>query len=418
MINKNAAAAIIGAVFECYNNALYGFFAVTLAPLFFPHLTYLPETLASFSAFAAGFILRPMGGAIFGYIGDRWGRKTTLKITALLTAIPALIIGIIPTYQDIGILAPIVLFSCRLIQGIAVGSDYTGALIVIFEQNEQKNKRLITSLLVALGFLGGALGVAVAVISTLSFMPPWGWRIPFILGGLSSLFAFYLRRSMEETVAYSKTLKENKIARNPLSSLLKSNRKQFFICCIFGGTNLVPIYIATVYMNLDLRDLLHFSTANILFNNFILLLFGAVIVLCSGKLITKYGEVVIIKICMYWFILFSLPMFIWAFREPSTYSLFLLQLFIMVGDAPQIAALVSLVPKLFQTEGRYSAVGLSFAIGQALIGGMTPIFASCIVIATNQIWAPGYLLLFSSLIYLAALYYAEKYLSKSENASY
>jgi MHS family proline/betaine transporter-like MFS transporter len=412
MINKSIFAAITGAVFECYNSALYGFLAVSLAPLFFPDLTNFYKSLASYSAFAAGFILRPLGGALFGHIGDKWGRKTSLKITALLTAIPALIISITPTHQTIGLLAPIVLFSCRLIQGISVGSDYIGAVIVIFEQNNHKNKSIITSLLVALGFFGSAIGVGIAVLSTLPFMPLWGWRIPFMIGGLASLFAFYLRFNMKETAAYLNAKKEKRITKSPLKNFLKGNIKLFITCCIFGGMELIPIFLATVYMNFEFRNLLSFSTTDILINNFILLLLSVMMVLLAKKIISKYGEILIIKICMYWYVLFSIPLYFWAFNKPSTCSLFLLQLFIMAGDIPQFVALISLMPKFFPTEWRYSAMGLSFSIGHALIGGMTPIFASLLVVMTNQTWAPGYLLFISSLIYLATLYYAKNHFIK------
>ena len=178
--NKSMVSAMIGNALEYYDVMLYGFFALTIAPLYFPSNSPLTSHIAAMGAFAAGFLVRPLGGLIFGHIGDTYGRKKALVLSVLLATIPTFMIGILPTYDAIGIWAPIILICCRLVQGLCVAGEYVGASILIAEYTQRNKAGFACSLLPSSSLIGATIGSAFGAIATLSSMPPWAWRVPFM----------------------------------------------------------------------------------------------------------------------------------------------------------------------------------------------------------------------------------------------
>ena len=401
-MNKNALAAVSGIVFESYNNTLYGFFAVILAPVFFPPNDFISPVSASFVAFAAGYLARPIGGIALGFVGDRLGRKRALLLSSLLTTVPTLVIGVLPSYEAIGMLAPILLISCRLFQGMATGADYTGSMIYIAEQNNI-NKSFVTSILVAMGFFGASLGMIISLLLSFIAAPSWGWRFSFILGAVVGIVICIMRLRMEESPSYTQTKALNQIEKNPILSAFKSDKKQLIASCILGGTNLVPIYLATVYMNVHLKGLFDSSMYAILIDNLVIFIIGGILVLSSSRLISRFGDVKVMTICMYWFIFLAIPVYSWSFSHLSIATLIFVQLFLIVGDSFQISALATFLPKLFPSSRRYSGLGFSYALGQAILGGTTPLIASMLVEKTGQPASPSYFLVAAAVLYLGAI---------------
>lgn len=402
-MNKSTFAAMAGIVFESYINIVYGYYAVIIGPLFFPDVAVSSQISFSFVTFAAGFLTRPFGGAVLGYIGDRFGRKVSLKLSIFLASMTTLMIGLTPPFAVIGYASPIILMSCRLLQGLCAGGDYTGAIIYVAEQHGAKNKTLVTCIVVSAGFVGAIIGTAFGAFFSAPFMPEWGWRLNFIVAGLLGFVVYWLRCQMEESSVFTRTMKNTKQQQNPLISAIKENPRQFFASCVFGGANLVPIYIALPYLNSEFKYLLNFSTYSILLNNFSILFVSAFFVLGAAKLISKYSEVFVMEACMLWYIFLSFPMFIWVFNNLSITTLVILQSYIMIGDALLIASLACYLPKLFPVEKRYSGIGLSYSLGQAILGGTTPILAALLVRFFGYHWAPAYLLCIASLLFYIAI---------------
>src|SRR5436189_1033551 len=190
---KAIFAAMVGNALEYYDVMLYGFFAAMLAPLFFPTDNQITSTISSLGTFAAGFVMRPLGGIIFGHLGDKFGRRQALVLAIFLVTIPTFTIGILPTYADIGIAAPLILLLCRLLQGLCVGGEYSGASIFVIEYSKRGREAFAGSILCAAGVSAGVLGTLVGFLSTLPFMPAWRWRIPFLIGSLFGLIGHYFR---------------------------------------------------------------------------------------------------------------------------------------------------------------------------------------------------------------------------------
>lgn len=407
-MNKNIVAALGGVVLEAYNNTLYGYFAVILAPLFFHEEIGISPITGSFLAFAAGYLGRPCGGILFGYLGDRFGRKTSLTISSLLTSIPIFIIGILPDYSTVGLLAPILLVTCRLLQGIAVGGDYTGALIYVAEQRGIKKKSFITCILTSIGFFGASIGVIISLFFSTSFIFSGSWRYSFISAALIGLYIAYLRSQMDESQSYTELKEENNLEKNPMMASFKKDKKKLFACCILGGANFVPVYLATIYLNLDWREHLSFTTEGILINNLSMFLLGGVLILLSAPIIARFSEIKIMKACMIWFLVPALPIYIWAYENLSITTLIVLQTYLILGNAFQVAALSCVLPKLFPPNRRYSGVGFSYALGTALLGGTTPLIASWTVKITHLLWAPAFFLITLAILYGIAIYIIEQ----------
>ena len=197
---KIILVGLIGNVMEWYDFAVYGYFAGILGKLFFPSSDPGLSLIASFGAFAAGFLMRPLGGILFGRIGDSMGRQAAMSLSVLAMAIPTVLMALLPTYDQIGIFAPITLVGLRVIQGLSVGGEYTSSLIYLAE-NGPSHRKAFTAIWGSWGaVLGMLLGSGVGLV-TASFLTPealelWGWRIPFALGGLVALSGWWIRRRL------------------------------------------------------------------------------------------------------------------------------------------------------------------------------------------------------------------------------
>ena len=238
---KAIFAAMIGNALEYYDVMLYGFFAAMLAPLFFPNDNPAISIISSFGTFAAGFIMRPLGGLLFGHLGDKFGRRRALVLAIFLVTIPTFTIGVLPTYAEIGMAAPIILVACRLLQGLCVGGEYSGASIFVIEYSKKGKESFAGSILAASGLVGGVLGTFFGFLCTLPLMPSWGWRLPFLMGSLFGLIGYYIRLQVKESPDFARHT--GNIEKVPLWGVLES-RKRNLLCTVgIGATTLIPFYI-------------------------------------------------------------------------------------------------------------------------------------------------------------------------------
>lgn len=200
-INKITVSASIGTIIEWAEFSFYGYLAYKFAFIFFPKNTSHALTL-SFLVFASSYLARPFGAIIFGYIGDYIGRKRALVSSLIIMGVVALCMGVLPTYDSIGTIAPILLVIFRITQGIAVSGEFTGSAIFIAEHHAGKYKNLAISWISVSSAIGMMIGSLMATIISLDFMPEWSWRVPFFLGFISCLIGIYIRASLEETPAF------------------------------------------------------------------------------------------------------------------------------------------------------------------------------------------------------------------------
>lgn len=246
-IHKSSViAAISGHIIERYDIALYGYFSVLLTPIFFS--VDSRSIFISLAVFAAGYFMRPLGGLFFGYIGDKYGRKQAFSLSVMIMIFPTLVIGILPSYQIIGIWASIILLSCRLIQGLCGGGEFGGAGIFVNEHLPKHQIGFSGGLIASTGLLGGALGNFCGVLAT-TWLPAWGWRVPFIFGAFLTLYSYLVRRQMLETPIFKEVLDKKILYKDSFISLIKNNIRNMLCLMVIGGCGHMQLYITLIYMN-------------------------------------------------------------------------------------------------------------------------------------------------------------------------
>jgi MFS family permease len=224
---KNLALASLGSLLEFYEFMVFGFFTVVIGKLFFP--PDLPDAVRTFQAFALfslGFLLRPISGAVIGHLGDKFGRKNMFVVTVMLMALPTTCMGLLPTYAQIGVAAPVILLLLRLLQGIAIAGEFAGASVFVTEHVPADRLATASGWLLGSSYVGFFLGAGVAALMANLFEPSalesWGWRVPFLLGGLLGLVAVYLRRQLDETPMFKEVrARKDRATAFPFSEVLR-----------------------------------------------------------------------------------------------------------------------------------------------------------------------------------------------------
>lgn len=395
---KATFAAMIGNALEYYDVMLYGFFATMLAPLFFPSENQTISIISSLGTFAAGFLMRPLGGIVFGHLGDKFGRRQALVLAIFLVTIPTFTIGILPTYAEIGIAAPIILVTCRLLQGLCVGGEYSGASIFVIEYSKKGKEAFAGSILAASGLFGGVIGTFLGFICTLPFTPSWGWRIPFLLGSLMGLIGYYIRKKVAESPEFVRHSQE-KIVKIPLFTVFQT-RKRNLLCTIgIGATSLIPFYIAAVYMGHLLTSKLHISTSEMMLTSITLNIFVVLLLPIMGFIADKkMGREKLMIMSSLISIVIPYPLFLMLENNLSLTNIIFIQAVLGIITAGFVAPSMALLSSFFSVHERYSGVGFGYALGGALLGGTTPLILASLTNWLGSSFVPAYYLMFSGVM--------------------
>ena len=395
---SNIAIAVSGTALEVYDNTLYTLFAVILGPIFFPHEDPFVVYLSTFAALAAGFIARPIGGLFFSHIGDRLGRKKALSWSIILMIFPTFIIGILPSYASIGVLASILLVTCRLVQGFCVGGELGGAITFIIESAEPKHKGFYSSFMAVASYLGGIVGAAFGIFCLQPFMPSWGWRIPFIFGAFIGVLGYTIRRYLTETPAFVATQKQGKVLKYPLVNTLKYHKASMFRAMGIAAGVLVPFFIVTTYLNGILKLNLHFTSLDIMKLNLGLLTFWTCLSPLMGLLADRIGVSRLMAIASGTLVICSYPLFFFLENNIHSFEAILfVQLCLSTLCVAFAAPCSAYLASLFPTNERYSGISLGYTIGCAMLGGTAPLIATALLKWTGDQKAPAYYLLFCAI---------------------
>lgn len=413
-INKSI---LFGHVFECFDNTLYGYFAVILAPVFFPSSSYTASLMASYGAFAAGFLARPLGAVLFGLYGDKFGRKRSLLYSMIFVAIPTLIIGIVPTYESIGIMAPLILISSRLAQGFFLGGEYTGVNLYLAESNNQRNLGAKTGILEASGIFGAVFATMFGAVVTLETMPAWAWRIPFLFGSISTVFIFFYRLHLSETDAFRREKESNNLLKFPLSYLFEKHKLDVLIACVIAGLAMMPFYYATIFGNRLFKEL-GYSHAESMFLNMVTTILVGGVVMYSGKVADKIGFSRYMLTGSFFLAVLTFPaFFLIAGTSSSTLRVYgFIAIFSTVGVTINCCT-TPYIASFFPTKCRYSGAALSITTGQAIFGGTAPLMASWLTDTFHSKLAPAFWLIFVAIISIAGILY-KNFIKKAPELSH
>ncbi len=394
LIFKNGLA--FGHIVECFNNTIYGYFAVFLAPIFFPTQNSKIHALAAFGTFAAGFVARPLGALFFGFIGDSKNRKQSLVYSLTLVGIPVLIIGLLPSYKSIGVAAPIILILCRALQGFLFGGEFAGANLFIYENVEKKHHGTYTGILLATGILGAMFSALSGAVMTNSSMPEWAWRVPFIMGGIFALLSCFFRNKLN----FKKSPTNLHYNWGTILSLLFKNHKlHFLMSVLLSGLTVVPLYLATIYANQVFREIGLTSSHSMLLNAVALLTDAAFIIIC-GKIADKVGFHKMITIGCICNIIVAIPSFYFLYFLSDQFSATICFVLLLVASGCIInGCTMPYIAHLYPHEIRYTSVAVSHSIGISFIGGTTPLIATLFSKWFNSNLAPSiFLILLSTII--------------------
>jgi len=398
-------AGTIGNVIEWYDFALFGYFASTIAPLFFPTGNANSSLLATWGVFASGFLMRPLGASVFGYIGDMMGRRKVLYLSAILMALPTFCLGILPTHEQIGIWAGISLVFIRLVQGFSVGGEFTGSVTYMVE-TASPDQRGVAGSWANVGSMSGILlGSAVAALATSLLseeaLVSWGWRIPFLVGGVLGIYSIFIVRNLHEIHIQKRDEKHD--ARSPLKQALTrdigNTLKAIFFVAGYGVVFYIPlVYLPTYiseYSSMPLNRAMQINTG-VTFGLIFLIPFFAFV---SDRLFRR-------KTLLIWGFLvmavMSYPLFL-VLRQDSLILIGLAQAAFGLLIAIPLGTAPAMLVELFPSDDRLSGYSLSYNIGSGVIGGTTPFMATWIIGASGSPMGPGFYLAGWALIALAAL---------------
>ncbi|GED12339.1 MFS transporter [Aneurinibacillus migulanus] len=251
-VKKVAVASVVGTSIEWYDFFLYGTMSALVFPkLFFPQADPFINILQSFTVFFLGFLARPIGAMIFGHFGDRIGRKATLVTTLMFMGISTVLIGLLPTYESIGMAAPILLILLRMCQGIGVGGEWGGSVVLSTEWSSKKRRGLMgsmTQLGVPIGLLTSTLIITLCIQLTGSGFDSWGWRIPFILSAVLIGVGLYIRLGIMDSPQFTRLKQENRIVDRPVLEALKKHPKEIVLTACARLVEQVPFYIFTTFV--------------------------------------------------------------------------------------------------------------------------------------------------------------------------
>jgi MHS family alpha-ketoglutarate permease-like MFS transporter len=404
---KAIVSGSVGNLVEWYDWYAYAAFSLYFAPVFFPGKDETANLLNTAGIFAVGFLMRPIGGWLFGSLADRKGRKWAMTLSVLLMSFGSLLIAVTPSYNSIGIAAPVLLLTARLLQGLSVGGEY-GTAATYLSEMATKGRRGFYSSFQYVTLIGGqliALGIQLLlqnVFLTNEQMHNWGWRIPFFIGAVLSLIAFYLRSNMDETEAFKKTSLVEKKKSGSLRELLHHPRAVATVVGLtLGGT--LAFYTYTTYMHKFLVNTVHLTKGQSTLLTFISLFIYAAIQPLFGMLSDRIGRRPLLigfgvlgTIC-------TIPILTTLSHTTDLWNAFFLMMaaLLIVSGYTSINAIVK--AELFPAEIRALGVGFPYAVTVALFGGTAEYFALGFKNAGHEEWYYWYVtgcIFISLLVYL------------------
>lgn len=386
-------AGVIGNVIEWYDFALFGYFAPILSVLFFPNESDIVSLLETYGVFAAGFIMRPIGAGMFGYIGDRFGRRRELFLSVILMAIPTFLLGALPIYEQIGIAAPIMLIILRLIQGLSVGGEFTGSVTYVAETAPQDRRGFATSF-ANVGSMSGmllGLGMVTFMANLLpeSSLQSWGWRLPFLLGGLLGLVGFYLRRNIPVSEVFEEHHLDSKAT---FLNALRQNVTPIMQATIYASGYGVVFYLPLVYLPTYLAQFTDVSLSKALLINTvaIALLLGVIPVIgwLSDRTLRRKSWLLIAMIGL---ALSSYPAFV-LLHQGNILWIWFVQIELALLISILLGASPAMMVELFPSETRLTAYSIAFNLGIGIVGGTSPLIATWLIEVSGSFYAPAFYL--------------------------
>lgn len=397
----------VGNFVEWYDFAVYGFVAAAIATHFFPAEDPTTAILTTFAVFAIPFFLRPVSGVVFGYVGDKVGRRRILALTVTLMAVGTTAVGLLPTYSTVGYLAPILLIVFRCVQGVAAGGEFVGAAAFVLEHTPYRKRGIVMSFLqvgtaTAYVFAGFLILLLVDVFGSQEFAE-WGWRIMFLVTAPVGAIGLYIRHRMDESPVFVELRSRGQVARHPLRESGRTNTRTMVLGGLSLGSYGVVAYLLYAYLPTYLLNARGFDASSVRTVAALSVLLLVLAIPLFGLLADRWGR----KRSLMFACLLAAVVSVPSFLLTTTGGLFLalLGLFLLaIAQAANYAAAPITIVELFPARLRYTSGGISYNLSIALLSGTGPYVATFLVSHTGVAIAPGYYVLAISVMsFLAAL---------------
>lgn len=392
-LRKVTLAAIAGTVIEWFDFAIYGFMAPTIAATFFPKSDRLVGLLETFAIFALAFALRPIGGAYFGTMGDRIGRKRTLALTVMLMSVSTVAMGLLPGYNEIGVWAPILLLLARCVQGFSAGGEYAGAVTYVIEHAPDNHRSRYSSYMPSATFASFAIAAMCSYLLTISLsaeqMNAWGWRIPFLVAAPLGLIALYIRHRLDESPLFQQILDVPERVHTPIMQTIGEQWPSMLRLGAYISLTALSFYIFSTYMTSFLRSIVGMAPQQVLLSNVIALTFTAVAAPVVGRICDAVGR----KWTMVASALLLGGLAIPAYKlasDGTLISALAAQCMLAAGAVTANVVTAVMLCEVFPTKVRYTAAAVTYNIAYAIFGGTAPFVATWLVSASNNRLAPAF----------------------------
>ena len=409
-MRQSLKGAFIGNFMEWYDFGVYGYIATALAQVFYPgNSVSAVHLLATFSTLAAAFVVRPIGGLIFGPLGDRIGRKRVLVITIVMMTIGTTGTGLLPGYATIGVWAPILLVVARVFQGLSTGGEYVGAMTYIVEQAPDRTRGRVVGFL-PLGNLAGFVVAGLIVTGLQTWLPAhdmlsWGWRVPLLLSAPLGLVAIFMRTRLQESPAYQGEPEQTESDDDPrrYRRTIAEQWRPMLICAALVYTSNAADYMLTGYLPTYLKVFVHVSHTSGLTMITVTLTILALLLVSVAALSDRIGVKPIMRTGCVLLIVASIPAF-WLIQSGSGRLLvFLGVLLIGLMELCFDSTSPATMPALFPTNVRNGALAISYNVSISAFGGTTPLIAQALVSSTGNLMVPAYMLVVAGIVGLVTL---------------
>ncbi len=405
---KLIICSCVANTFEWYDYSLFGNFASIIGIKYFPNQDLNSSFLIALLVFAAGYLMRPLGGLFFGVLGDKFGRKISLSTSLIFMSLPTILIGLLPTYESIGKAASVLIIVMRMLQGISMGGVLTGSILFLIENTDKKNRGLMGSIPMASICLGILLGTIVSLLSRKIFsvedFDSWGWRIPFIISIVNLFIGLYIKKYTNETAIFTKMQKNGEISISPLRFAVKNYWFDMLVSIMISSTGTIMFYFQAIYLPNYLKLTRNFSFSEVDSLSIVSNITMAIVCILSGKIGDIIGKrniiaLIIITNCCIIFLLTN------NFQFGNWISIYVSQIILggliafYMGPEPALQA------EFYPSAIRSTAIALSYNMGASIFGGTSPFIMAYLNTQTLNLRGGAYYIIIASFFSLLGLYF-------------
>ncbi len=396
----------IGGFLEFYEFTLFIYLAPIISQQYFHTASPRTALLYTLMIFAVGFLSRPLGGLLFGYVGDRYGRKIALISSIIMLTIPTIGIGLLPTNMHLAMLAPFMLVFLRLVQGVLTGGELSGIMCYLTEGIAPERRNFVSSWT----FVSPQLGILASIVEciildqklTPAELADWGWRLSFLLSGAIGLIGCFLRYRLKETPLFAALEKHNKVLKTPIFETFRRYKKPLFKGFLLAAFPLTGDFLIFLFTAIYVQSELGFSFTTSMIINAILIIIATIALPLFGKLGNHFPLKPLMIASAIGVILLIYPLFIFSLLHIFILAIPLLVLVVLLFTCYS-AYLPVVMADLFPTPVRYTSIGLSYTTASSIFGGTPPFLALYLIHLTGNAAMPSFILIISALFSLAAL---------------